>query len=80
MNPRHPTLRAPPPTGQPIPSPPLSPISDRRVHRSYGEVRRTYREAAVAARVTTLKGADAGAYYVEALPSYYLDADEPPGR
>jgi len=32
------------------------------------------------ARVTTLKGVDAGAYYVEALPSYYLDADEPPGR
>ena len=32
------------------------------------------------ARVTTLKGVDAGAYYIEALPSYYLDADEPPGR
>ena len=32
------------------------------------------------ARVTTLKGVEAGAYYVEALPSYYLDADEPPGR
>ncbi len=32
------------------------------------------------ARVTTLKGVDAGAYYVESLPSYYLDADEPPGR
>ena len=32
------------------------------------------------ARVATLKGVDAGAYYVEALPSYYLDADEPPGR
>ncbi len=31
-------------------------------------------------RVTTLKGAEAGAYYVEALPSYYLDSDEPPGR
>jgi conjugative relaxase-like TrwC/TraI family protein len=30
-------------------------------------------------RVTTLKGSDAGAYYVEALPSYYLDAGEPPG-
>ncbi len=34
----------------------------------------------VTARVTTLKGAEAGAYYVEALPSYYLDADEPRGR
>ena len=34
----------------------------------------------VTARVTTLKGADAGAYYVEALPSYYLDTDEPAGR
>jgi len=34
----------------------------------------------VTARVTTLKGADAGAYYIEALPSYYLDTDEPPGR
>ncbi|MCP4085432.1 MAG: relaxase domain-containing protein, partial [Actinomycetia bacterium] len=31
------------------------------------------------ARVTTLKGVDVGAYYVEALPSYYLDADESPG-
>jgi hypothetical protein len=28
-------------------------------------------------RVTTLKGPDAGLYYVEALPSYYLDAGEP---
>jgi len=32
------------------------------------------------ARVTTLKGADAGAYYVEALPNYYLDSGEPAGR
>ncbi|MGH9269175.1 MAG: relaxase domain-containing protein, partial [Acidimicrobiales bacterium] len=32
------------------------------------------------ARVTTLKGSDAGLYYVEGLPSYYLDGDEPPGR
>ncbi len=32
------------------------------------------------ARVTTLKGPGAGAYYVEALPSYYLDNDEPRGR
>ena len=31
------------------------------------------------ARVTTLKGPEAGAYSVEALPSYYLDGDEPPG-
>ncbi|MEZ5280565.1 MAG: MobF family relaxase [Acidimicrobiales bacterium] len=31
------------------------------------------------ARVTTLKGASAGAYYVEALPSYYLDSGEPRG-
>jgi len=31
------------------------------------------------ARVTTLKGADAGAYYVEALPKYYLDSGEPKG-
>ncbi len=30
-------------------------------------------------RVTTLKGADAGLYYVEGLPSYYLDAGEPAG-
>jgi conjugative relaxase-like TrwC/TraI family protein len=29
--------------------------------------------------VTTLKGADAGAYYVEALPNYYLDSGEPRG-
>jgi conjugative relaxase-like TrwC/TraI family protein len=33
----------------------------------------------VTVRVTTLKGAAAGAYYVEALPNYYLDADEPRG-
>ena len=31
------------------------------------------------ARVTTLKGPDAGAYYVEALPNYYLDTGEPRG-
>ncbi len=31
------------------------------------------------ARVTTLKGSGAGAYYVEALPSYYLDSGEPKG-
>ncbi|MEZ5244590.1 MAG: MobF family relaxase [Acidimicrobiales bacterium] len=31
------------------------------------------------ARVTTLKGVDAGAYYVEALPNYYLDSGEPAG-
>lgn len=31
-------------------------------------------------RVTTLKGAGAGRYYTERLPSYYLDGDEPPGR
>ena len=31
-------------------------------------------------RVTTLKGAGAGRYYTEHLPSYYLDGDEPPGR
>jgi len=30
-------------------------------------------------RVTTLKGTDAGSYYVDALPNYYLDADEPRG-
>src|SRR5215218_8841096 len=30
-------------------------------------------------RVTTLKGADAGAYYVEQLPSYYLQSGEPRG-
>jgi conjugative relaxase-like TrwC/TraI family protein len=29
--------------------------------------------------VTTLKGAEAGAYYVEALPNYYLDSGEPRG-
>ena len=31
-------------------------------------------------RVTTLKGAGAGRYYTEHLPSYYLDGDEPAGR
>jgi len=34
----------------------------------------------VTVRVTTLKGAAAGRYYTEHLPSYYLDGDEPPGR
>ncbi len=34
----------------------------------------------VTVRVTTLKGTEAGNYYVEALPNYYLDADEPRGR
>lgn len=32
------------------------------------------------ARVTTLKGHDAGAYYVDGPGGYYLDGDEPPGR
>lgn len=31
-------------------------------------------------RVTTLKGTDAGSYYVDALPNYYLNADEPRGH
>ena len=31
-------------------------------------------------QVTTLKGTGAGRYYIEHLPSYYLDGDEPPGR
>jgi len=31
------------------------------------------------ARVNTLKGADAGLYYVDALPSYYFDSGEPKG-
>ena len=31
-------------------------------------------------RVTTLKGAEAGRYYTEQLPSYYLDSGEPQGR
>ncbi len=30
-------------------------------------------------RVTTLKGANAGVYYVEQLPNYYLDSGEPRG-
>jgi conjugative relaxase-like TrwC/TraI family protein len=30
-------------------------------------------------RVTTLKGADAGTYYVDALPNYYLQSGEPRG-
>jgi conjugative relaxase-like TrwC/TraI family protein len=38
------------------------------------------REAVVTARVTTLKGPDAGAYYVDGPGRYYLDGDEPPGR
>jgi conjugative relaxase-like TrwC/TraI family protein len=34
----------------------------------------------VTVRVNSLKGADAGGYYTERLPSYYLDGGEPPGR
>jgi conjugative relaxase-like TrwC/TraI family protein len=33
----------------------------------------------VTVRVTTLKGADAGDYYIEQLPNYYLDSGEPRG-
>jgi conjugative relaxase-like TrwC/TraI family protein len=36
-------------------------------------------EWVVTARVTTLKSAEAGLYYVEHLPSYYLAEGEPPG-
>ncbi|HSH60861.1 MAG TPA: MobF family relaxase, partial [Acidimicrobiales bacterium] len=38
------------------------------------------RDAAVTARTTTLRGADAGRYYVEDELGYYLDRGEPPGR
>lgn len=31
-------------------------------------------------RVSTLKGLEAGRYYVDRLPRYYLDANEPRGR
>lgn len=31
-------------------------------------------------RVAMLKGTDAGRYYTERLPGYYLDGGEPPGR
>ena len=34
----------------------------------------------VTVRVSTLKGVEAGLYYVEALPSYYLEAGEPAGH
>ncbi len=37
------------------------------------------REPAVTARTTTLRGADAGRYYVEDQLGYYLDSGEPPG-
>ena len=37
------------------------------------------RVAPMTVRVTTLKGPDAGLYYVEGLPGYYLDAGEPAG-
>jgi conjugative relaxase-like TrwC/TraI family protein len=33
----------------------------------------------VTVRVTTLRGADAGLYYVEHLPNYYVEPGEPPG-
>jgi len=34
----------------------------------------------VTVRVTTLKGVEAGRYYTERLPGYYVDGGEPPGR
>lgn len=37
------------------------------------------REGLVTVRVTTLKGVDAGRYYTERLPSYYLEGGEAPG-
>ena len=37
-------------------------------------------EWSVTVRVTTLKGPLAGVYYVEQLPSYYLQAGEPRGE
>jgi conjugative relaxase-like TrwC/TraI family protein len=37
------------------------------------------REVLVTARVTSLKGPDAGAYYVDRLPSYYVESGEPAG-
>ena len=37
------------------------------------------RDPVVTARVTTLKGPDAGGYYIDAIGAYYLDGDEPPG-
>ncbi len=46
---------------------------DRRVHA-------LVRGWVVTARVTTLKGPDAGAYYLDGPGGYYLDGDEPPGR
>jgi TrwC relaxase len=52
------------------------------VHRRGGESSRVWSRVgcgAMTVRVTTLKGADAGAYYVEALPNYYLDSGEPRG-
>ena len=33
----------------------------------------------VTVRVTTLKGPDAGDYYIAQLPNYYLDSGEPRG-
>ncbi|HUP15630.1 MAG TPA: MobF family relaxase [Acidimicrobiia bacterium] len=44
-----------------------------------GETVGETRESAVTVRVTTLKGLDAGRYYTERLPSYYLSSGEAPG-
>ncbi|MGE0304499.1 MAG: MobF family relaxase [Acidimicrobiia bacterium] len=38
-----------------------------------------WRVVPMTVRVTTLKGSEAGRYYVDGLPSYYLDAGEPAG-
>ena len=54
--------------------PTSQPFIDRRVHR---DARVWW--CVVTVRVTTLKGADAGSYYVEQLPNYYLDSGEPRG-
>ena len=52
----------------------LRPFNDRRVHSDASVWR-----CVVTVRVTTLKGADAGSYYVEQLPNYYLESGEPRG-
>ena len=48
-------------------------------YRRVQSLQREIERVAMTARGTTLKGLNAGMYYTEQLPSYYLDAGEPGG-
>jgi len=70
-----PRSRQPPRPSSRRPATPI-PYEQTSAHlRSPGD-----RWCVVTVRVTTLKGVEAGRYYTERLPTYYLNGVEPPGR